>query len=88
MFSRHCLSGTHEAKGKLLNDWQVKKHIFETIYFGACHDSCQVAERDGPDSTWEGSPASQTNLQLDFWDAVNMEATSSELYIPCWAMRT
>lgn len=46
---------------------QLNKDIFETIYFGACNASCELAERDGPYQTWEGSPASQGELQFDLW---------------------
>lgn len=42
--------------------------IFETIYYGACNASCELAELDGPYETYEGSPASQGQLQFDMWD--------------------
>ena len=47
---------------------QLNKDIFETIYFGACTASCELAERDGPYETWQGSPASEGKLQFDLWD--------------------
>jgi len=47
---------------------QLNKDIFETIYYGACKASCELAERDGSYSTYEGSPASQGKLQFDLWD--------------------
>jgi len=47
---------------------QLNKDIFETIYYGACNASCDLAERDGPYSTFEGSPASKGQLQFDLWD--------------------
>jgi ribonucleotide reductase alpha subunit len=46
---------------------QLNKDIFETIYFGACTASCELAEAEGPYSTYEGSPASQGKLQFDLW---------------------
>mmetsp|Transcript_19926 Transcript_19926/g.46295 ORF Transcript_19926/g.46295 Transcript_19926/m.46295 type:complete len:291 (+) Transcript_19926:108-980(+) len=46
---------------------QLNREIFETIYFGACTASCELAERDGPYDTYEGSPASQGQLQFDMW---------------------
>ncbi|GAX13727.1 ribonucleoside-diphosphate reductase subunit M1 [Fistulifera solaris] len=46
---------------------QLNKDIFETIYYGACCASCELAEIDGPYSTYEGSPASQGQLQFDLW---------------------
>jgi ribonucleoside-diphosphate reductase subunit M1 len=46
---------------------QLNKDIFETIYFGACTASCDLAEREGPYESYEGSPASQGRLQFDLW---------------------
>jgi ribonucleoside-diphosphate reductase subunit M1 len=46
---------------------QLNKDIFETIYFGACSASCDLAEVEGPYSTYEGSPASKGQLQFDLW---------------------
>merc|ERR1711920_296972 len=47
---------------KILNE-----DIFETIYFAACEASCELAARDGPYDTFEGSPASKGQLQFDLW---------------------
>ncbi|CAB9509654.1 Ribonucleoside-diphosphate reductase large [Seminavis robusta] len=47
---------------------QLNKDIFETIYFGACTASCDLAAVDGPYETYEGSPASKGKLQFDLWD--------------------
>lgn len=41
--------------------------IFETIYHAALEASSEIAERDGPYETWEGSPAHQGQLQYDMW---------------------
>jgi ribonucleotide reductase alpha subunit len=41
--------------------------IFETIYFGACTASMELAAVEGPYETYEGSPASQGELQFDMW---------------------
>lgn len=46
---------------------QLNKDIFETIYFGACSASCDLAAVDGTYSSYEGSPASKGNLQFDLW---------------------
>ena len=46
---------------------QLNKDIFETIYFGACSASCDLAAVDGPYSSYEGSPASKGELQFDLW---------------------
>jgi ribonucleoside-diphosphate reductase subunit M1 len=47
---------------------QLNKDIFETIYFGACNASCDLAKQYGPYETYAGSPVSQGKLQFDFWD--------------------
>jgi ribonucleotide reductase alpha subunit len=42
--------------------------IFENIYYAALEASCEIAEIDGPYSTYEGSPVSKGILQPDMWD--------------------
>jgi ribonucleoside-diphosphate reductase alpha chain len=46
----------------------INRNIFETIYFGALTESCQLAIRDGKYETFDGSPASQGILQFDMWN--------------------
>lgn len=46
---------------------KLNKDIFETIYFGACTASCELASEEGPYQSYEGSPASQGQLQFDLW---------------------
>jgi len=46
---------------------QLNKDIFETIYFGACEASMELAKEEGPYETFEGSPASKGVLQFDMW---------------------
>mmetsp|Transcript_167265 Transcript_167265/g.296170 ORF Transcript_167265/g.296170 Transcript_167265/m.296170 type:complete len:815 (-) Transcript_167265:268-2712(-) len=46
---------------------RLNEDIFETIYFAACEASCELAEREGPYETYEGSPASKGQLQFDLW---------------------
>jgi ribonucleotide reductase alpha subunit len=41
--------------------------VMETIYHGAITASVELAERDGPYSRFEGSPASLGCLQFDLW---------------------
>lgn len=43
------------------------KDIFETIYFGACEASMELAMEEGAYETYEGSPASKGQLQFDMW---------------------
>merc|ERR1719150_2266199 len=45
----------------------LNKQIFETIYYGALEASCELAQDDGPYSTYQGSPVSQGKLQYDMW---------------------
>jgi len=49
---------------------QLNKDIFETIYYGACESSMEIAKILGPYDSYEGSPASQGILQFDMWDGV------------------
>merc|ERR1719387_2606067 len=46
---------------------RLNEDIFETIYFASCEASCELAERDGPYESYEGSPASKGQLQFDLW---------------------
>ena len=46
---------------------QLNRDIFETIYYGACTASCELAEMHGPYDTFDGSPASKGILQFDMW---------------------
>lgn len=46
----------------------LNKQIFETLYYGALEASCEISEKDGPYSTYEGSPISKGILQYDMWN--------------------
>jgi ribonucleotide reductase alpha subunit len=46
---------------------QLNKDMFEAIYYGAVEGSIDMAEEDGPYSTYAGSPFSQGLLQFDLW---------------------
>lgn len=54
---------------------QLNKQIFETIYHAALTASCRLSEKDGPYSSYQGSPVSQGILQYDMWNV-----TPSELW--------
>lgn len=41
--------------------------IFETVYFAAVSESCELARVHGAYSSFEGSPASRGRLQYDLW---------------------
>ncbi|CAD7927523.1 unnamed protein product [Amoebophrya sp. A120] len=46
---------------------ELNKLIFETIYFGACEASMELAAKNGPYETWKGCPADKGKLQYDLW---------------------
>jgi ribonucleoside-diphosphate reductase subunit M1 len=46
---------------------QLNIQIFETIYHAGVEASVEMAALDGPYETFEGSPASQGQLQFDLW---------------------
>ncbi|CAD8048764.1 unnamed protein product [Paramecium primaurelia] len=46
---------------------ELNAKIFETIYYGACQRSLELAQQLGPYDTFEGSPAQQGILQFDMW---------------------
>ena len=47
---------------------QLNRDIFETIYFAALSESCDIAQKDGAYETFKGSPASEGILQFDMWN--------------------
>ena len=49
---------------------KLNKDIFETIYYSALESSCELAEIEGPYSTFKGSPASEGILQFDMWNVL------------------
>jgi ribonucleotide reductase alpha subunit len=46
---------------------QINKQVFETIYFGCMKASIDLAEKDGPYSSFEGSPLSKGQFQFNLW---------------------
>lgn len=47
---------------------EINKKIFETIYYGALEESCELSKKFGPYETYPGSPVSQGILQYDMWN--------------------
>jgi ribonucleoside-diphosphate reductase alpha subunit len=45
----------------------LNQRIFEHIYYAAVESSCEIAEKEGTYSTYEGSPISKGQLQYDLW---------------------
>ena len=48
---------------------KLNQQIFETIYHAAVEASVEMAKKDGPYSSYSGSPVSEGLLQFDLWDA-------------------
>jgi ribonucleoside-diphosphate reductase alpha chain len=46
---------------------RLNKDIFETLYFASMEASMELAIKEGPYETWEGSPISQGIFQFDMW---------------------
>lgn len=54
----------------------LNKEIFETIYFALLTGSMELAKKDGPYTTFKGSPMSEGKLQFDLWaeyNGINLE---------------
>ena len=49
---------------------RLDKKIFETIYFAAMESSMEIAQKEGPYKTYEGSPVSKGIFQFDMWGVV------------------
>lgn len=47
---------------------QLNREIFETLYFGAMTSSKEISQKDGPYTTFEGSPVSKGIFQYDMWE--------------------
>lgn len=56
---RHPFDST---EGKMLN-----RAIFETIYYAAVTESCELAKEEGTYQSYDGSPISQGVFQFDMW---------------------
>lgn len=64
------LADTFQILGMPFESPEARKlnvDIFETIYHAALERSSEIASRLGPYETYEGSPASQGELQYDMW---------------------
>jgi ribonucleoside-diphosphate reductase alpha subunit len=45
----------------------LNQRIFEHMYYAAVESSCEIAEKEGTYSTYEGSPISKGQFQYDLW---------------------
>ena len=48
--------------------YTLNQQIFEHMYYAALEASCNISKREGSYSSFQGSPASQGQLQYDLWD--------------------
>ena len=46
---------------------ELNQRIFEHIYYAAVESSCEIAVKEGPYQTYEGSPMSKGIFQYDMW---------------------
>ena len=60
---------------------EINQRIFEHIYFAAVESSCEISQREGPYSTFAGSPMSQGIFQYDMW---NMTPLTKEDHTLDW----
>lgn len=58
---------------------QLNQLIFEHIYYAALEASVEVAQREGPYETFQGSPASKGILQPDMWNVTPITHTDGTL---------
>lgn len=53
---------------------ELNQLLFEHIYYAAVESSCEIAQQEGPYSTFEGSPMSQGLFQYDLWKVTPLTA--------------
>jgi ribonucleotide reductase alpha subunit len=58
---------------------ELNQLIFEHIYFAAVESSCEIAQEEGPYSTFEGSPMSQGLFQYDLWNVTPLTSTEGRI---------
>jgi ribonucleoside-diphosphate reductase alpha chain len=58
---------------------QLNQLIFEHMYYAAVMESSELARKEGPYSTFQGSPAWLGKLQPDLWGITPLTETSKEL---------
>lgn len=46
---------------------KINREIFEAMYYGAVKMSCELAKKEGPYSSFKGSPISEGKFQFDLW---------------------
>jgi len=58
---------------------ELNQRIFEHIYYAAVESSCEVAEKEGTYSTYEGSPMSKGQFQYDMWGVTPLTDVDNSL---------
>ena len=58
----------------------LNKRIFETIYYAALDESKELAKKNGPYSTFIGSPFSEGRLQYHLWGLSNDDLITKDQY--------
>jgi ribonucleoside-diphosphate reductase alpha subunit len=58
---------------------ELNQRIFEHIYYAAVESSCEVAEKEGIYSTYEGSPMSKGQFQYDMWGVTPLTDVDNSL---------
>ena len=58
---------------------ELNQRIFEHIYYAAIEASCEIAQKDGPYSTYKGSPISEGKFQYDLWGVTPLTQTDCSL---------
>jgi ribonucleotide reductase alpha subunit len=57
----------------------VNQRIFEHIYYAAVESSSEIAEKEGPYLTYEGSPMSKGEFQYDLWNVTPLTEKDNTL---------
>jgi ribonucleoside-diphosphate reductase alpha subunit len=63
---------------------ELNQLIFENMYYAAVESSCEVAEKDGAYSSFEGSPMSKGIFQYDMWGVEPI--TLNDLPVHCQSL--
>jgi len=58
---------------------ELNQRIFEHIYYAAVESSCEIAEKEGPYSTYIGSPMSEGKFQYDMWGVTPLTDVDNSL---------
>jgi len=56
---------------------RLNREIFETMYYAALTESCEIAQQDGPYKSFKGSPLSKGLFQFDMWKECGMNVELS-----------